>query len=381
MEGKQIFFAKKFLVLVLFQLKNCTKNFGRQFLEIDGLETTRLCRDETADVQNRYNFLTKYRYSSLTILYHIKMILCRTAVILAMILSSLISNSFCRILNRLILRMNSGFSLTYNNIGDSDLKVSNVCLGTMTFGQQNTEEEGIAQLDLACNTYGVNFIDTAEMYPTPRKPETQGATDRTIGKWLEKQDRSKLIPATKVAGRSKQLSWLPGRDGKPCRVSYKEILASVDYSLQRLKTDYIDILQIHWPDRYVSLFGGGAYDVTKERDYISFEEQLRAFEYLHKAGKVRYFGVSNETPYGVMKFTQVASQFNFPKIISIQNSFSLLVRSDFEAGLIEVCSPRHENIGLLAYSPLAGGVLTGKYLDPACPSTSRLNLFPGFMER
>ena len=218
-------------------------------------------------------------------------------------------------------------------------------------------------------------------YPVPTKPDTQGATDRTIAKWLstKKFERSKIILATKVSGQSERINWLPNRPNG-CRVSYQDIISSVDASLARLQTDYIDLLQIHWPDRYVPLFGDTAYDLSKERDYIPFEEQLRAFEYLHKEGKVRCFGVSNETPYGVMKFSQLATLGGFPAIVSIQNSYSLINRADFESSLTEVCSPRHENIGLLAYSPLAGGILTGKYANSDCPG-ARLNLFQGYMER
>ena len=164
-------------------------------------------------------------------------------------------------------------------------------------------------------------------------------------------------------------------------MSAKDIVASVDNSLQRLKTDYIDLLQIHWPDRYVPLFGAGPYNMSLERDAISFEEQLTAMDKLIGAGKVRYFGLSNETPYGVMKFGQVAASLGVSRPISIQNSYSLLTRSDFESGLVEVCSPRNEDVGLLAYSPLAGGILTGKYFDPSVSGASRLSLFEGYMER
>jgi aryl-alcohol dehydrogenase-like predicted oxidoreductase len=234
--------------------------------------------------------------------------------------------------------------MEYTKLGDSDLEVSKVCLGTMTFGQQNTVDEGVEQLDFAFDKYGINFLDTAEMYPVPTKAETQGDTDRVISKWLKGRDRSKIILASKVAGASPRLTWLPGRNGEGCRVSKKDILVSVDESLRRLGTDYIDLVQIHWPDRYVPIFGATNYDLKQERDYISFEEQLSAFKTLVKQGKVRYVGVSNETPYGVMKFCQAAEKLGLPKIVSIQNSYSLIVRSDFESSLTEVCSPRHENV-------------------------------------
>ena len=152
---------------------------------------------------------------------------------------------------------------------------------------------------------------------------------------------------------------MPGRGGKPTQVSREQIVTSVDESLKRLGTDYIDLIQVHWPDRYVPLFGAGPYNRSLERDSTSFEEQLDALHGLVKCGKVRHIGVSNETPYGVMKFTQLAEQKGMTRIVSIQNSNSLLTRSDFENGLTEVCSPRHENLGLLAYSPLAGGISTG----------------------
>lgn len=269
--------------------------------------------------------------------------------------------------------------MDYTQLGSSSLRVSKVCLGTMTWGQQNTLSEAHAQLDVAFDEYGVNFLDTAEMYPIPTKKETQGETDRIISSWLAKRDRSKVILATKVSGPG--ITWLPGRNGHKSRVTAKEIMLSVDYSLERLGTDYIDLLQIHWPDRYVPTFGADSYNMSLEREAVSFEEQLTAMDALVKAGKVRYFGVSNETPYGVMKFAQLAEAKGMARPVSIQNSYSLLTRSDYESGLVEVCSPRNENVGLLAYSPLAGGILTGKYFDPNHSTTSRLNLFEGYMQR
>lgn len=269
-------------------------------------------------------------------------------------------------------------------LGNSDLVVSKICLGTMTWGQQNSDEEAMEQLDYAFSN-SINFLDTAEMYPVPTKAETQGRTDNVIGKWLSQKGRvrSDVILATKVAGASDFITWLPGRNGKGSRVRRSDIIVSVDESLKRLKTDYIDLIQIHWPDRYVPIFGADGYDITKEREYVTFEEQLLAFEELRKAGKIRYLGLSNETPYGVLKFQEARKALGLTdlKIISIQNSYSTLVRADFESSLIEVCSPRHENIGLLAYSPLAGGMLTGKYLKEDCPKSSRFNLFTGYMER
>ncbi|CAI9118172.1 OLC1v1019703C1 [Oldenlandia corymbosa var. corymbosa] len=212
--------------------------------------------------------------------------------------------------------------------------------------------------------------------------ETQGRTDRYIGSWLKSQPRDKVIVATKVAGYSERSSYL--RDNaKVLRVDAANIKESVEKSLQRLGTDYIDLLQIHWPDRYVALFGEFFYDPSKWRPSVPFDEQLLAFKELIDEGKVRYIGVSNETSYGVMEFIHAAKVKGLPKIVSIQNSYSLLVRCKFEVDLVEVCHPNNCNIGLLAYSPLGGGALSGKYLDidSEAARKGRLNLFPGYMER
>jgi len=251
-------------------------------------------------------------------------------------------------------------AMEYCNLGSSDLRVSKVCLGTMTWGQQNTPQEGVDQLQYAFSQ-GVNFLDTAEIYPVPTKSSTQGDTDRVVARWLKTQTRSEVVLASKVAGNSPQLTYMPGRGGAGTAVTAGQIRASVESSLLRLETPYIDLLQIHWPDRYVPLFGGGAYNASLEREAVGFEEQLQALEELVKEGKVRHLGLSNETPYGVMKFAQVAEKSGSSRMVSIQNSYSLLVRSDFENGLTEVCSARNENVGLLAYSPLAGGILTGGF--------------------
>ncbi|CAM9260516.1 unnamed protein product [Chrysoparadoxa australica] len=273
--------------------------------------------------------------------------------------------------------------MRYTKLGSSDLVVSEVCLGTMTWGQQNSDEEAAEQLNMAFDEFGVNFIDTAEIYPVPPQAGTQGNTDRAIAKWLKGRNRDDVVLATKVAGRNDQLTYLRDSE-KGTRVTRDNIVESVDKSLKRLGTDYIDLLQIHWPDRYVPIFGEDGYTISKERDDdISFEEQLRGMEEVIKAGKVRNIGVSNETPYGICKFVELAEREGLPQICSVQNSYSLLVRADFEiGGMVETCSPKNCDVGLLAYSPLAGGVLSGKYRDPKFdPSNSRLTLFTGYMER
>ncbi|KAL2463580.1 NAD(P)-linked oxidoreductase superfamily protein [Forsythia ovata] len=272
-------------------------------------------------------------------------------------------------------------ALQYKKLGDSDLDISEITLGTMTFGEQNTEKEAHELLSYSFES-GINAIDTAEVYPIPIKKETQGRTDLYIGSWLESQPRDKVILATKVSGYSERSTYLRD-DAKVVRVDAANIRESVEKSLKRLNTDYIDLLQIHWPDRYVPLFGEYFYDPSKWRSSVSFVEQLRGFQELIDQGKVRYIGVSNETSYGVMEFVHAAKNEGLPKIVSIQNNYSLLVRCKFEIDLVEVCHPNDCNIGLLAYSPLAGGSLTGKYLeiDSEAARKGRFNLFPGYMER
>jgi len=273
--------------------------------------------------------------------------------------------------------------MDYVKLGSSDLVVSKVCMGTMTFGEQNTLEEGVEQLNAAWDEYGINFLDTAEMYPVPTKPDTQGATDRTVCEFLKGRKREDVVLATKVSGRSDRITWLR-EGGVPAKVSREQILESVDSSLKRLGTDYIDLLQIHWPDRYAGgLFGQPDFDPENLYESVAFEEQLSALNDVVRAGKVRYIGVSNETPFGVCSMVEMAkaSPELYPRIASIQNSYSLVVRKDFEAGLAEACY--HHDVALLPYSPLAAGVLTGKYAkDPDdIPKNSRLTLFPGFMDR
>lgn len=263
--------------------------------------------------------------------------------------------------------------MEYKKLGDSDLLVSEICLGTMTYGHQNTIEDASQQLDYAV-AQGINFIDTAEMYPVPGRAETQGKTEEYIGEWLVRQPRDKLIIATKVAGPTSRLSWIRGEKRGIDRPNVEQ---AVEDSLKRLRTDYIDLYQIHWPDRYVPLFGAPDYDKAQERDTTPISEQLEIFADLIKAGKIRYLGLSNETPWGVCEFCHLAKQLGLPKIVSIQNAFNLINRV-FQIHLAEACG--FNNVGLLAYSPLGFGVLTGKHLNGKAEQ-SRMALFPGFGQR
>ncbi|MGK7904424.1 MAG: NADP(H)-dependent aldo-keto reductase [Hormoscilla sp.] len=263
--------------------------------------------------------------------------------------------------------------MEYKKLGDSDLSVSEICLGTMTYGQQNSIEEARDQLDYAV-AQGINFIDAAEMYPVPGRPETQGKTEEYIGEWLVKQQRDKLIIATKVAGAGRAFTWIRGDKRRVDRANVEQALSD---SLKRLRTDYIDLYQIHWPDRYVPLFGAPDYDPSQERDTVPIAEQLEVFADQIKAGKIRYLGLSNETPWGVCEFCHLAEKLGLPKVVSIQNAFSLTNRV-FQTHLAEAC--RFNNVGLLVYSPLAFGLLTGKYLN-GIPENSRLALFKGFGQR
>ncbi|PWA99109.1 NAD(P)-linked oxidoreductase superfamily protein [Artemisia annua] len=223
-------------------------------------------------------------------------------------------------------------AMQYNQLGDSNLVVSEITFGTMTFGEQNTEKEAHEMLSYAVE-HGINTLDTAEMYPIPTKKETQGLTDTYIGSWLKSRPRDEIILATKVSGYTDRLTYVRDNAPEVLRVDAANIKESVEKSLKRLNTDYIDLLQIHWPDRYVALFGEFFYDPTKWRQSVPFAEQLRAFQELIDEGKVRYIGVSNETSYGVMEFINAAKSEGLPKIVSIQNSYSLLARCKFEGNL------------------------------------------------
>lgn len=258
--------------------------------------------------------------------------------------------------------------MQYRPLGRSGITVSAVALGTMTFGQQNTEAEGHAQLDYALSR-GITLIDTAEMYSIPPKAETQGSTERIIGTWLKARgNRDKVVLATKVNGRS-QATWLrPGN--APCKLDRANIHHAIDQSLKRLQTDYVDLYQLHWPDRSVPLFGQPAGPAPA--DEVPILETLEALDALVKAGKVRAIGLSNETAWGVHEFLRLSEANGLPRVASVQNAYHLLNRT-YEHGLAEFAV--RADVGLLAYSPLAQGYLTGKYQKGALPAGARTTLF------
>lgn len=261
--------------------------------------------------------------------------------------------------------------MKYTTLPNTDIKVSKICLGTMTFGQQNSEAEAHDQLDFALQ-HGVNFIDTAEMYSTPAKVETYGATEKMIGNWFKKSGkRDAVVLATKIGGPNRGLEYM--RDD--LHFNTKTLALSVDKSLQRLQTDYIDLYQLHWPERKSNMFGQRGFKMQEDAWQDNIQDVLEALQELIRQGKIKTIGVSNETPWGLMRFMEESRKHQLPKIITIQNPYSLLNRT-FEVGLSEVC--HRENVGLLAYSPLAFGVLSGKFLTGAALPKARINLFPQF---
>ena len=263
-------------------------------------------------------------------------------------------------------------SIARIKLGASDLVVPKICLGTMTFGEQNTEPQAHEQLNWALDQE-LNFIDTAEMYPIPTKAETFTQTESMIGRWLATKDRSKIILATKIAGPGRGMPWVrQGSRENASPLCRDDFILACEASLQRLQTDVIDLYQIHWPTRNMPLFGSGRFDGSKDYECASFDEQLEAMDRLRRAGKVKHFGVSNETSWGVSEFVKVAEKYGLPRIASIQNIYNLMAR-EFELSLIETC--HHEQVGSLAYSPLAFGLLTGKYRNAAKPDGARLTLF------
>ena len=264
--------------------------------------------------------------------------------------------------------------MKYSKLGNTNIEVSRICLGTMTWGEQNNETEAFEQMNFSFEN-GVNFFDTAELYSVPPKKDTFGSTEIIIGKWLQqKKIRNNLILATKVVGRS-GMKWFRGKE---TRLNKEQILNAIEGSLTRLKTDYIDLYQLHWPDRKTNFFGKLGYEHSEESDVIEIKTQLEALDTLVKSGKVRYIGLSNETPWGLMKFISLAEKYNLPRVVSVQNPYSLLNRS-YEVGMAEISI--RENCGLLAYSPLGFGMLTGKYDSDKKPEKARLTIFGDMFTR
>jgi len=260
--------------------------------------------------------------------------------------------------------------MEYRYLGNTEEKVSVICLGTMTWGEQNSEAEAHEQMDYAVER-GVNFFDTAEMYPVPPRPETQGETERHIGTWLAKRGRrDDIVLATKVSG--------PGvdhvRNGRPS-FDRQGIREALDASLERMQTDYVDLYQLHWPERHANFFGRLGYSPDDDPVPPRIRETLEALGELVEEGRIRYIGLSNETPWGVMRFLHTAEQHDLPRVVSVQNPYNLVNRT-YEIGLAEVS--HREQCGLLAYSPLGFGVLSGKYLDGQRPSGARLTEFTRF---
>ena len=268
--------------------------------------------------------------------------------------------------------------MKYRKLGTTDIDVSVICLGTMTFGEQNSQQEGFNQMDYALER-GINFFDTAELYAVMPRKETYGKTEEIIGNWFQqKKNRSKVILASKIASKTENdLTWI--RDGaEKLGFDKKNMNAAIDASLQRLQTDYIDLYQLHWPERKVPKFGKLDFEYDPyDNEWTQIEEVLDNLNNLIKSGKIRYIGLSNETPWGVMKFLQVAKEKNLPRMMSIQNVYSLVNRV-FDIANSEVSI--RENCGLLAYSPLAGGRLSGKYINQQ-PTNARYTLWPSRFDR
>lgn len=261
--------------------------------------------------------------------------------------------------------------MDYRQLGRTDLNVSAICLGTMTWGEQNSQSEAFAQIERA-KAAGINFIDTAEMYPVPPKKETYASTETILGKWFKHSgDRADWILASKIAGPGNGIDYI--RDGQ-LKFNRDHIVAALDASLKRLQTDYLDLYQLHWPERSTNFFGKLGYNHSEEQ-FTPLLEVLEALDEQVKAGKIRHVGLSNETPWGTMKFLAESDAHGLTRPVSIQNPYNLLNRS-FEVGLAEVAI--REQCGLLAYSPMAFGMLSGKYADGARPAKGRLSLYSRF---
>ncbi|GAA6152398.1 NADP(H)-dependent aldo-keto reductase [Pseudoteredinibacter isoporae] len=264
--------------------------------------------------------------------------------------------------------------MKYRQLGNTDINVSLICLGTMTYGEQNTQDEAFEQMDYAFEQ-GVNFFDAAEMYPVPPKPDTQGSTEVMVGNWIKERGlRDQIVLASKVTGRGDNNPGMEHVRGGP-RLSAAHVQQACEGSLERLQTEMIDLYQVHWPERPANFFGQLCYRHRESNDDIAIHETLEALAKLVEQGKVRYIGLSNETPWGMMEYLRLAREYKLPSVVSIQNPYNLLNRS-FEVGLAEMSI--RENVGLLAYSPLAFGVLSGKYLGGKRPDGARLTLYERF---
>lgn len=265
--------------------------------------------------------------------------------------------------------------MKYRKLGDTAIEISVIGLGTMTWGQQNSRDDACEQLDYAFDQ-GINFIDAAEMYPVPPRPETQGRTEEYIGHWLANRPgaRDRIVLASKVSGNGDGNAGV--RHIRDCpRLSRTQIRQALDDSLQRLQTDYLDLYQVHWPERKANFFGKLGYVHSDDGDTIPIEETIEALGELVKEGKIRHIGISNETPWGMMEYLRLSQSRSLPRVVSIQNPYSLVNRT-FEVGLAEMAI--REQVGLLAYSPLAFGTLSGKYLNGQRPANSRITLFDRF---
>nr|WP_315165193.1 NADP(H)-dependent aldo-keto reductase [uncultured Flavobacterium sp.] len=261
--------------------------------------------------------------------------------------------------------------MKYTTLPNTDIKVSKICLGTMTFGQQNTEADGHAQMDYALD-HGVNFFDTAEMYSVPARQETYGSTEKIIGTWFKKTGkREEIVLASKIAGPNPNFTYMREKnDFSPASIKF-----ALDQSLQRLQTDYIDLYQLHWPERKANFFGQRGFKVQDDAWEDNIHSVLETLDGFIKEGKINHIGLSNETPWGIMRFLEESKNFNLPRIKTVQNPYSLLNRQ-FEVGSAEVCI--RENVGLFAYSPMAFGVLSGKFLTGESHPNARIKLFPQF---